>query len=1515
MPSLTTSAIALFHRFFGHSAEAEHDYPAGVETVLDGNTAVAITEACIAEAAGLGGTFPTEGASFTWKAEQARKIINCLGGTLNSREAEAPRGALAAAIGQTMAGIRTTLFISGPDLASAQDLLVMAAGRHLPLVIHVNNRALAAQGGPLGNGHESCHLSADSGCVVMLAANVQEAVHMTLAARRIAEHALIPVLVAMDGEHTALAPQDVILPPPPLVRSFLGRPDDPLPVTAAAHQLVFGESRRRIPRWHDLDVPVLHGSLQGPDNWAISLAANQVYLQPDLDQIIAQSFELLTTRTGQELNTFSAYRCDDARIVFIVQGAAIETAEAASDHMRKQRIKVGVLGIRCLRPLAERQVANCLRGKSAVAVLECVPTSLANEPPLLREIRALLNRNEAQTPTLRSVIYGLGGLPLRAADLVALGQRLNTQSPRPTDRQIYLGIDFSCPPSHYPKRQVLLDTLRRDYPEATVRGLKSNAPSPDLRPRNALTIAIHRLSGQDGRDLGIDTAIFLQQLLGGQVRSHPCLFWERYASYCVERLTHMVNTKNAVLRDPGADTPVDLTIIAAPQWHRLSNPLDRLLDNGALLFISPLSDEPLCRSLAGTLRRGLQQKQLTLFCAAPGEFRELDPELQKERLLGATIGTLLEIGRLDHPLQKVVTRREQVLKNLNDEARTLRLNVFTAALEGLRKIDYAVLNSIEDIDSADADENIPLGVRPLGQVSEGYASLPRFWDQVGILYRRNQADQLTPEPNLATGTVPALSSSFRDFSDARDSLPSFDPLVCSGCGQCWTCCPDSAIGATAISTNELLAMGIRVASAENLRMAANKLAARIQNQGRNSKTLHPTAGDHVRDAFDWLKDRMALQDERKQSMGQAAEAVACRLDDLPIAFTETLFHAPERAQKDSGVLLSLAINPDTCKACGLCIEVCAPHALKTRPQTSQHVVQARHLWQTWEQLPDTVRTTLDRLSLSAPVHSAAPIMLSRRCQQSLAGGDGAEAGSGEKIAVRWALAVAEFYRRPHMDGLSAELDRQHIACTELIRKILADALPTGDLDALAEGLTLMRSGQVQLGALTEHLDNATVGVGVDAIRLRRLVNLAKRLEAAHQRLSQGPHGLGQALLSIAVAPGSAATWAGVFPHNPFRVPVAMDLSGETPQLAAGLLEGQLRDTLSTLQLLRKTKLELTRPMEAARTQAETDHLSWEELSPDEEQLCPPLLIIGNDSSLGGQGLSALTWLLVSGLPIKILILSDLNIGLETNGFTATPTVPTQDPKVNLGLFAMAQRQAYVAQTAISNPDHFMESFKAALDFTGPALIHVHTPSPERHGFAPSKTLEQASKAVETRVFPLFRYDPQREGVFGSRIDMAGNPNLDEPWAGNPPLTPADWALTERRFRTHFEPLSEQDPAPLALADYLKLEARDQSGKTPFVQAADIEDEPLRHRVDAALTEVAKERLHGWRTLQELAGRVTPFTHQVETMARQAIAQAHQAELETLKREYEARIHDLETEIALRLQRRLMNLAGYQAVDH
>jgi pyruvate-ferredoxin/flavodoxin oxidoreductase len=217
------------------------------------------------------------------------------------------------------------------------------------------------------------------------------------------------------------------------------------------------------------------------------------------------------------------------------------------------------------------------------------------------------------------------------------------------------------------------------------------------------------------------------------------------------------------------------------------------------------------------------------------------------------------------------------------------------------------------------------------------------------------------------------------------------------------------------------------------------------------------------------------------------------------------------------------------------------------------------------------------------------------------------------------------------------------------------------------------------------------------------------------------------------------------------------------------------------------------------------------------------------------------------------------------------------------------------------------------------LLHIHAPSPARHGYAADLTLQRARAAVEARVFPLFRYDPQAAGVFGSRLSLDGNPAPREPWHGPPEdggaFTPAHWALGEGRFADRFEPLAEDAPNPLPVADFLALSDKDRRNKTAFVEQAANGERARRLRVDGRLLQVCGQRLQAWRMLQELAGLVTPFTERVRQEAAQQVAAERQAELAQQARDYEQRIAGLRAELQEQNRRamreRLMQLAGYR----
>jgi len=1584
MPSLANSPLRLFQRLFGPETPlklSEH----AVDTVIDGATAVAITETCLADAAAWNASFPVEAATITWKAEQRRKGVNCFGVPLTSRRTESPRGTLAAAMGLTMSGVRATVFLSGPELITGQDLLVMAAGRHLPLIVHLSNQTLAAQTGALGTGHETYHTTADSGCFILLASNVQEAVDLTLIARRTAELSLIPGIVAMDGEQTALAVQNVSLPSATLIREFLGPAHEKIQAPTPAQRVIFGETRRRIPCWHDLDRPVLHGALQGPESWGLSAVAKRPYFDRHVAGIMNESSLLLAEHTGRHLLAISTYRLQNADIVLVTQGSATETVQATADYMRRRRgMKIGVVGIRCMRPFPGPQIAEALRGKRIVGVLERSDTPLAGDPPLTRQLRAAIGRARENSlfgrhthpqypeivnheqPRLRSVQFGLGGLPLRGADLVALCEELahnikKTKSKhwyetrfRPTtphgengnDKEvesvrsrIYLGFDFARASSVYPKRQVLLDILRRDYPEIANFGLRGLDAPPDLRPKGTLTLAIHRIPGQGAEGLAIEATEFLQKLLNGEVRSDPALYWERFESYCVDRL----NVGPAPLRDPGDQVPVDMSVITTPRHHLFMRPIADLIEKGILMTESPLDGERFWSSLPPILREGIRIKQAILYRVHPPA-NGTGLELTKERLLGALLGALGDTGRLSFPTERLVEIRGNILRTLSNTEREARLSAFTGGIEGVHRVDYSAYETHEEREErAIWSDEIPTAVRQLGKADETYDSLPRFWHQVGVMYQNGEAHEITPDPHLATGIVPPLTSTFRDLSDSRATLPAFDPIACTGCGDCWTYCPDSAIGPIVIGARRLIDIGIRSSRARELRPIAIRLGNNFHRMCADENNTQGTVAElltRIPIPSDPADDSQT--GDKKEERKGAMERLLAEIGPIPIARTARFFTGPEQEKNGNGELLSLVINPNTCKACGICIDACEPNALTSALQTRERVVEARRLWRIWESLPETTSKTIARISRDSHFNAMASLFLSRQNLLTMAGGDGAEAGSGEKIAVRFLLSTVEAHQQPLVERFLADLEQARKDITALIESTVTDALPTKDLDALATGLASIHPGQVPLTVLTKHLETAEDAGVVDTARLRRLVKLTRSLGDLHWEITNGRHGLGRARFGLAVGPGSLATWAGAYPNNPFHVPVAIDMTGETAQLAAGLFEGQLRNTTEGLDLLREAQGELdpsvTKPF-AARTGTTTKNadkrgrpLSWRDLTLKERQLCPPVILLGNNEMLGGRGLAAILWLLRSDSPFKILIVSELDLGLDavvtatdsTGVMVDAPFALAKTPRINIGLLALAQYRAYVAQTSIADPEHFLASVHSAMGYTGPALLHVHAPSPERHGFPKHRTIRRARDAVRSRVFPLFRYDPREEGVFGLRIDLTGNPDPNLVWttSGEEPFTPIHWALEEGRFAEHFTPISDEEDSDgietVSLAEYLKQDTKTRANKTPIIPRATSDGQAVPCRIDPNLVTATRDRREAWNILQELAGLVTPFTEEVEKRAEQHAAALRATEHKALEENHKAEMAGLrqtmETEMAKRLHARLMQLAGLRSEE-
>ena len=1485
MPSFTEIASRLYRQLLGlNSAPLGDEH--GITTLLEGTVAVATVEAILSEVSASGESFPPEHGSIAWRGEQQRQQLNLFGQPLLQLESESPRAALSNAMGLVMAGKRTSCSLWSSDLAAAQDLLRRAVGHHLPLVVHTINRALPLQGESSEGSHQAIHQLRESGACILFAQNVQQAIDFTLIAHAVAEQALLPVVVAMDGEETAFAMQKVQLPSPQLIQQFVGQSSDHIKLDDPAQKMLFGESRRRIPCWHNLDRPTLQGAYQDQHSFGLGEISHTQFFGRQLEPILEQAFSTFYDLTERDYGALSYQGEYKSLKLIVAQGAITERLQQIVDHLnREQRGEMAVIGLQQIAPAPTRALRKLLQRADQITVLDRVEPLLDDEPPLYRQVITIAS----SSCRVHSVLYGMGGLPVHNHDLLAACQL-------PVNRAattLRLGVD-PLPNHNNPKQQVQQDQLERHYPDLSSTGLRGNRESR-LSIEDGLTVAILHRNHAEQRNYCGQVAQQLYHATENSLRSQQQSNWSEWGESRVDCFRYSASPLLASL-DP--EQPIDIALLSGhqpqqgiPAIQRLHSDSQLLIDPGSLSRDEYLAALP--------IQQVSQLKQLGValfFILYSAESREDEAVASAQR-----IGTLFH---LITGSEAVELRESRLIEQYHPQQQR---ESFEAAL-GERLQPYALQQPAERNEAV--TQQTPMAVRHLGHsddaLNNGYQNLSRFWDQTGVLYRDGLEALQSVDPFIATGQIPPLSSTFNNHSNQSATLPQFNAASCSGCGECWSHCPDSAIGATSLTPSQLLEAGMKMGGADALRPHLSKLSKVL-----STLTESGPSDQLIQQGWTTLMEQAPLAEERRATADEAVATLCKNLGSLPVAHTQPLFHQLEAKKPQAGELLALVINPDSCKGCGICTTLCAIEAEKQGAEvaalTQQHSDTSAlnthyNQWRSWEQLPDTSSNTLIEFGARPEIGALTATLLSRYAAMAVAGGDHAEPGSGEKLVVRQLLGITEYRQQPLVQQQLQELETLYKQLMEGIREQLAAASHIDDLAALAEGLDDLSNRNLTLSTLAEK----TAGIeseGIDAYALKEWIELAEAINQEQQQIAAGDQSLGRARYSLAFASGTAATWAGTFPFNPFQVPVTIGSAAEIGALASGLMEGQLEQATTTHRLIHKAKNLLKNGAEAERK--EMDRLTWRDLSDDEQQQCAPLLLIGNDTTLGAAASGGLSWLLNSDLPIKVIVLAEMDLGFAGESGLHGANHRHSDARSELALAALAQRNAYVAQSSIANPEHLNHAMREALQYNGPALLRIHAPSPQRHGFASDQTLAQANRAVTSRAFPLFRYSPDLPGVFGTRITLEGNTTE--------PDTIASWAFHEQRFAGLFTAL-DGDKGPTPLEQWITLDSRGQNNKTPTCTVDDGE-----YAIDSDFARRLGQLLQQWQMLQELAGVVTPFTEQVQQQAETRIAASHQAEVDALKQAHQQELQtlreQLEDEVTTRITGQLSALVESYSDTH
>jgi len=760
--------------------------------------------------------------------------------------------------------------------------------------------------------------------------------------------------------------------------------------------------------------------------------------------------------------------------------------------------------------------------------------------------------------------------------------------------------------------------------------------------------------------------------------------------------------------------------------------------------------------------------------------------------------------------------------------------------------------------------------------------------------RQGGVDDGVPDPLTASGAVPAAASALQPAADAT-ALPLLDASACSGCGRCWSVCPDSAIAATALGCETLLGEASRIAGTEGdaadaLRRAHKHLADRIGRGIEKSDAEHAALGaETCREAWVWLREQLKPGDDERPAYEQAFEATAAVIEDLEPVVSQPLFLDPEREKKGDGALLVLAFDPASCLGCGLCVAVCPEEALRMEERTPERVADFEESWRRWEALPDTPGEILARASAHSDVGSLAGILLSRHCGRAQIGGGDGEPGSGERLAGRLVAALVEHGAQRRSADLAKRLAERREQLEQKVREGLGEGLSVADFDTLQEALESVGRGRGDLSDLANRLEALGSRATFDRRALLRTTGLASALERRRQRLAEGSDGLGRARFGVIVARGAVAAWAARYPGHPYFAPLTLAPTAEGVELARGVARGLVAEHLATLRDLRRAAVELEAPPDLAARMEAIASLRWEDLDAGERAACPPLLLLGDDRALLAEGFGAFTRLLASDLPVKVVL-------LDGRGELAAGPEPA--------LVAMAHRRAFVLAASPAHPEHLARGLADAMAWPGPALIHLHAASPRRHGFPADAALERSRLAVESRAHVLMRYDPSAEGVFGLRASLDSNPAAEDTWGE---VDFATWAAGEERFAEYFAPVGDGDGLPLD--EWLDLTEGERAGRVPVVEVAGS-----RLAVGERVARAAAERAAVWGALRELSGGTSPFTEKIRSALAEEQEAERSAELDALRAEYETRLAEAragaDSEAIERLTEQLLALSGF-----
>ena len=1280
-------------------------YP-GIRVTANGNQLVSYhTETRIADAGVFYPITPSTEGGELFQQAYAEGHLNVFGGSTIAIETEGEHAAQGGAIAHSVCGKRVVNFTSGQGVVYGVEQYYHAPGKGSTMVLEVGARALTKHALNVHCGHDDIYGALDTGWIMLFGKDAQQAADQALILRRVTELSLTPGMNIMDGFLTSHLERTFYKHESGLIREYLGAPDDIIECPTEAQRVLFGPTRRRVPKMIDLTNPIMLGPVQNQEHYMQGVVARRNNFAEPILKFLEEAYEDFAKLTGRYYGLISQYKTDDTDTVFVSLGSAAENIEAAVDYLRQTRgTKVGSIHVNVIRPFPEAAIVAALKGKKNVIVLERTDEALAGDNPLGRDIRTALTKavqyeghpaveglpaiSPSELPTLINGSYGLGSRDFRPEHIIGAFEYATAGRARKDGKTLKDGANYIV--------------LGIDHPYSVVAD-----ETPSLLPAGAVAVRFHSVGGwgaiTTGKNLGaiigdLNDLLYardgLQDEYGNpkeiiHVSANPKYGSEKKGaptSYFMVAAKERIRV-NCDLRH------VTVVLCCDPKAFTHTNPLDGMQEGGCLVWESDHEGEQAWERLPLWARNQIIEKKIRVF-TLPGfdiakkatDRGDLQLRMQGNAFLGAffAVSSLLQEFGITQDQYREVVHKQYVKKfgKLGDAVVQSNMEVMTQGFERVKEIAIGEL-AAADKSSLRGDALLPIletvpeyaaagscgsgGCRshetPEGQGPRTpITSIAAFDAEFRSHFGYNQP----ATPLSAMGVIAAATGDTASKYVARRETPLYIPENCTQCMECISVCPDTALPNCSQDLSTVLSTAVAhyVGDPAERRKMLQKLPE-IEKQTRARMMAEMKTGTP-------LPQIIREVTESVDGFSTAAKAQFYSIiDKVPMAYQKVnaIFSSPERKTPGSGGIFSIFVS-DLCKGCAACVTACGDHQALRMVQETE-AVNAEHETGTGflGLLPDTSQKYLGLFNGANPADSKTAtlrnMLMVRRNYDALVAGDGACAGCGEKSVLRSIAAVTEAYMRP---VFHAKSDRFVAKAGELEKKGAARLGALKASDPAAYALLRQAISHLVLGLGGEddrdtksriaayETENGPISdeqlvEAVAAVLLTEAFN-HKSLQPIDGRLANG-----MSVMAMAAHTGCNTVYGSTSPNNPHPYPWMNSLFQDG--ITVGWLMGEsfivdhgrrsvIPERLADVLLDRENGI-------TEREYYEFTHFTDALMTDQEIMELPKVWVVGGDGGMGDIGYQNMSKVILQNRPNVKALMLDTQVYSNTGGQNSDST--------------------------------------------------------------------------------------------------------------------------------------------------------------------------------------------------------------------------------------------------------------------